>query len=113
MQKRGLARSRNACDCHQHAEWNLDIDVLQIVRPSPANRDLPSPRGTPVGGDWNVQFLGEITSGERGWGLLDLLVSSFCDHPAAVFAGARPQIEDVVARAHDIGIMLYHQHRVS
>src|SRR5215469_18069537 len=98
MQKRGLARSRNPCDCHQHAERNLDIDVLQIVRPSPANRDLPSPRGSPVGGDWNVQFLCEITSGKRSWGLLDLLVGSFRDHLAAMLAGARPQIEDVVAR---------------
>src|SRR5215470_2974813 len=113
MQQRGFTRSRNSCDGHQHSERNLHIDVLEIVRPRPANRDLPSPRGTPVRGDWYAQFLREITSGERIWGCLDLLVVSFRDDLAAVLAGARSQIEDVVAGAHDIGVMLYHQHGVS
>ena len=47
MQKRGLARAGHASDRHEHAQRNVDVDVLQIVRPRSADFDLLRSRLAP------------------------------------------------------------------
>ena len=44
--------------------------------------------------------------------LHDLFVSAGAHHIAAIFAGARAEVEDMVGGAHDVGIVLDNQNRV-
>ena len=48
LHKGGLSRARDAGEADQVLEWNLHIDVLEIVRPGPAN-DEPVGRANRVG----------------------------------------------------------------
>ena len=65
------------------------------------------------GRNLDVQFVGKIASGERVGKFLDLFVGSGADDFAATFSRARTEVEDVVGGAHDVGIVLDDENRVS
>ena len=61
----------------------------------------------------NAKFIGKIPAGERSRSMLYLLIITDCNDFSTVLAGTRPKVENAVARAHHVGIVLHHQHGVS
>ena len=87
--------------------------MFQVVRSGAKDLDeLPSRLATGRR-HLDAQFFREIAAGERCWSILDLLVGSGGDDLSTVLARTRAEIEDAVRGAHDIGIVLDHQDRVS
>ena len=85
-------------DRHDHPQRNIQVDVLQIVRPCSTNLDLLRPGLASVGWELDPQFFREVPAGERGRILLDLVIGPGRDHFPAVLARARPQVENAVRR---------------
>ena len=113
MNQRGLAGTRNAGDARHQSDRDLDIDVLQIVlrRARQANRLGP---GLPAFlRQRNPEFAAEILAGQRGRGASESVPGALKDDLAAVFAGARAQVENVVGGSDDFRIVFDDEHRVS
>src|ERR1039457_6000335 len=62
---------------------------------------------------WDAQLLVEIASGEGSRIAQDLVIGAGGNHVAAALARARTEVNDAVGRAHDLGVVLDHQNRVS
>ena len=113
MHQRGLAGAGDAGDRNQHSERNFQVDALQVVGAGAGDANLLRAGLAALRRNLNVQFVGEIASGERVRELLDFFVGSRADDFAAAFAGARAEIENVVGGAHDVGIVLDDENGVS
>ena len=113
MQQRRFSRARDTGNRHQHAKRNFQIDVLQVVRARAGDAEFVRPRLAASRRNLDAKFVGEITAGERVRHLDDLAVSASADDFSAVFSGARAEVENAVGGAHDVGIVLDHENRVS
>ena len=65
------------------------------------------------GGKLNPEISRKVAPGERRRRFQDFVVSSGCNHLAAAFSGARPQIENAVGGPHHVRIVLNYQNRIS
>src|SRR5438445_11851289 len=61
----------------------------------------------------NAQLVGQIAASERSGDLAKLVVTAGAHYPAAVFPRAGTEVKDAIRCAHDLAIMLYHQHGVA
>ena len=100
VNQRALARPGHAGHHHQHAERDVDVDVLQVVRAGAAHfhhtRRLPHrrlQRGAVV----------QVTSGERAAGPQPI-DGALEDHLAAGSAGAGAEVDDVVGNRDHSGL---------
>ena len=113
MQQRGFSRAGDAGNRHQHVERNFQIDALQVVRAGAGDAEFVRPRLAASRWNLDVKFVGEITAGERVRHLDDLVVGAGADDFSAIFSGARAEVENAVGGAHDVGIVLDDENRVS
>src|SRR5690606_23898462 len=93
----GLARPRYAGDAHQASGGDAQIDGFQII--ARAALDAQPMRVRADGsalGNLNAQFAAEVLSGKRGGIVLQRLWRALRDHLAAVFARARPHVDDEI-----------------
>jgi hypothetical protein len=113
MNQRGLAGAGDAGDADQQAERNLDIDAAEIVDACTAENNFLAAGFTPARGYRNRERAGEIASGERVGIVFDLLHGACSQQLAAVFAGAGPQVHQVVRRAQHVRVMFDDQDSVA
>src|SRR5208282_461059 len=113
MQQGRFSRARDAGNRHQHAERNLQIDALQIMRARAGDAEFVRSWLAALRWNLDVKFIGEITAGERVRHLYDLVVGAGANDFSAIFSGARAQVENAVGGAHDVGIVFDDQDRVS
>src|SRR5215472_5821308 len=104
----GYARNR-----HQHVQWDIEIDVFEIVCTGAVNLDHVGPWFAPHGWYLNSQFMRKVTSGERSWRPFDFGERPLGDNLPAILAGPGAEVQNSVGRFHDIGIMLDHKDRIS
>ena len=105
VDERRLARPADAGDGRQHAERNLDVDVLQVVLARAADDDLALERRPPGRRRRNRSRAGQVGAGQRA-ALHQLLRRALKDHVAAEIAGARPEVDDVVRRPDRLLVVL-------
>src|SRR5580658_7815633 len=115
VHQRRFARSRNARDRDHHIQRNFDIDALEIVGASAeefdrfAGVDLPAFLEA-----LGVQVAAQIFRGQRTRAVTyNLAIGTFEYNVPAQFAGARSHVNDVVGRAHHVGIMLHNDDGVA
>ena len=115
VDQRRLARARHAGDADEQPDRQVERDVLAgCCRVAPVivsmrsrvgrwrmrrHRDLPAP--------------GEILAGQRMRRAADLLGRALRDDLAAVLAGARPHVDDVVGRQDRVLVVLDDDHAVA
>ena len=111
----GFPGTGNARDRHHHAERDLDVEVLEVVK-----RRTGEPyhalgiHGAGGARRRHLQFARQVARGERGGAAgQQFLHGTLEDDLAAVFAGAGPQIDDVIGGAHDFRVVLDHHDGIS
>ena len=115
VHQRRFTRPRHTCHRDHHVERNLDIDVLQIVRPRADHLQHPS---------WDAAC-GGVSASRPSARPSDSVDVNDCapslsrrrirpgkQHAPAMLPRARAQIDDVVRRPHHVGIMLHDDDRV-
>src|SRR5277367_286834 len=109
-----LAAAGYAGDASEQAERNRGGDVLQIVaaRADDAQLAPRRRRAAPVR-DRNEPLAGEIGAGERIRVGLDLFRRSLGDDLAAVHAGARADVDDIIRGEDRVLVVLNHDHGVA
>ena len=112
--QRGLARAGHAGQAHQAAERHVDVEVAQIVRARAAHREVVAlAHAPPRVGQRNRLPAGQILAGQRLLVFQQLGVRPLKDDLAAVLAGARPQVDDVVGLADDLRVVFHDHDRVA
>ena len=112
VDERRLARPRHSRHAGQRAERNADVDSLQVVLARAADLDRAA-RRAPARRQLDSRRPGEELAGQRLGHALDLARGALGDDPAAVLAGARPKVDQVVGGAHRLLVVLDHEHRVA
>ncbi len=112
VDERRFAASRHPGDTGESTQRNAELYVLEIVAGSSAQFQKMAIAGTTLRRDGNgapaVQiFRGDGVFFQKSFGL------ALCHHQAAVFACARPQVNEIVGGHHDVFVVLYHQYRVA
>ena len=98
----------------ERAERKRDVDVLEVVRPAAAHDEL-APSGRPARfRSRDLPRAAKVLAGERlARRRNELLRRSLKHHDAAVLAGARPKIDQVVGGSHRLLVMLDDEHGVA
>ena len=112
VDQRRLARARHAGDAAEHAERHLDVDVLEVVLRRAADLDVAR-RRAPLRRHLDRARAGQVLAGQRLRHRLDVGRRALRDDVAAVLAGARAHVDQVVGRAHRALVVLDHEHRVA
>ena len=109
VDQRALAGPGHAGHHNQHAERDVDVDVLQVVRAGAAH--LHHTRGR---AHRRLQRgpIAQVTPGERA-ALPQPVDGAFEDHLAAGSAGAWTEIDDVVGDRDRLGLVLDHENGIA
>src|SRR5690606_35282022 len=103
----GLAAARNAGDAGEGAERELGRDILEIVA---ARNDDPDALALLAGAamirNGDLQLAGKIFAGDRMGIGHDLARRAGCDDPAAMDAGGRADVENMVGMEDGVLVML-------
>ncbi len=113
LQERALARSRNSGDAAEDAERNLHIDILEVVLASSADEKRLPVRLAALCGHGDPPLPGEELARHRVWIRPDLFGRADGDHPAAMLAGARPDIDHPIGALDRLLVVLHHDDRVA
>src|SRR5579859_5949833 len=106
VDERTLAGAGDASDAGEDAEWDMHIDILEVVLASPANgEDVPF--GWPAL-RWNSNLLppAEKLPGERNGMLQNRIDVALRNQFSTMNAGARAKFDDVIGGTNGILIML-------
>ena len=103
----------NSGNADKFAKWNLDIDVLQIVLPRAFNHQRCTIAFASFRGHWNLFRAAQVLPGERLFAVHDILHRTGGNHPAAVLAGTRPHVDNIIGGAHHALVMFDHQYSVA
>src|SRR3982751_654162 len=114
LDERGLSGTRHASDRDEETERDLDVDIAQVVfaRVDDADRLLRID-AAPLGGKLDLHLAAEVLPGDRLRGARDLVDRALGDDLAAVLAGARTHVDDVVGGAHRLLVVLDDDDRVA
>ena len=104
-----LARARHPGEHREHAEGDVDVQVLQGVPLRPAHRQAAA---RAAGRAVEVERPTQCACG-RGVGLGELGGRALEDQTPALGAGAGTDLEHVVGRRDHRGIVLDHEHRIA
>ena len=92
----------------------VDRHVVEVVGAGALNADgLAGLAGAALGGHFDLALAGEVLAGDGGFGLLHLRWRAFGHHGAAVDAGARAHVDQIVGRADGIFVVFDHQHGIT
>ena len=112
VDQRRLARAGHPGDRAERAQRDLGVHALEVVLGRAL--DLQVAGGTAaLGGDRDLLLARQVLPGERPGDLLDHVHGALGHHGAAVLAGARAHVHDVVGRAHGALVVLDHDHGVA
>jgi hypothetical protein len=100
-----LAGPGHAGDADELPDGELDVDVLQVVHPRPADCEGTDVLFAPLG-DRDLALPGEELAGDRRRVALDGLRGALGDDVSAVLARARAHVDQVVGRAHHLLVVL-------
>ena len=103
VDERALARPGHAGQHDQHAERDVDVDVLQVVRAGAANLERARSPSARVGFSAARSSRCRPVSVSLARSRLDRALE---DDLAAGRAGARPEVDDVVGDLDDLGLVL-------
>ena len=113
VHQRRFAGAGYARDRHRQPERNLHINVFQVVSAATAEAQPVAVGAAADGGDGHAHLAGQVTAGEGAGALRHLGLRAGEDNVAATLAGAGAEVNQVVGRPNDLGVMLYHQHGVA
>jgi hypothetical protein len=100
VDQRGLPRPAHAGDGRQHAERELDVDVLQVVGARALDEDVAAVGGAPGAGCLNRALAAQVRAGQRAVAVPEQLGGRpLEDHLPAVLAGPGAEVHDVVGGA--------------
>src|SRR5579883_1812018 len=111
--QRTLAGAGDTGDDDELAQWNLDIDVFQVVLARALDEQRIAVACAPLLWNGNMLAPRQVIARQRVCVGDDLLIVALGHHAPAVFARARPDIDDMVGGAHGIFVMFDHQQRVT
>ncbi len=112
-EKRRLAAAGDAGNRGEGAERNLHRDVLKVVAGGAHERQRPPPLRAPPFGHGDREGAAEVAPGERAGVGDDLVRRSLGDDLAAVDAGGRADVHDMVGAADRVLVMLDDEHGVA
>ena len=107
-----LARAGDAGDAAEDAERDGDVDALEVVFASAPHQQRSSRLATPFG-HLDLALAGEVLAGERRRVLRDLGRRAGRDHVAAVLAGPRAEVDQMVGCPHGSLVVLDDDDRVA
>ena len=113
VNERALPRSADAGNGRQHAERNLDVDVLQVVLARAQHFQLLVRRLAAHSRHRNRQLVAQVLRRERARLLQQRLERSGEHDAAALLAGAEPHVHDDIGDADHVGVVLDDEHRVA
>ncbi len=115
MDQRRFARAGYAAYHHHHAQRNLHVDILQVMRARAEEfQHVFGIHGAAAPRCPNAQLAAQIAGSHGRLALLQqIVVGAFIDDVSAVLSGSGPQVEDVVGRLHHLRVVLHHQDRVA
>ena len=96
----------------EDAERDRDVDSLEVVFARVAD-EQGAARLAPLVRNLDAPLPGEVLAGQRGRVAGDLLRRPLRDHVAAVFAGPRTEVDEVVGGEHRALVVLDDDHRVA
>ena len=116
LHQRGLARTRHARHADQTSQWNLDVEVLEVVlrRATDPDRWRTGLRRTALAGCRHcVEAARQVLRRERVGARRELGGRALEHDLAAVLTGAGPHVDDAVGRQHDLRVVLDDEQRVA
>ncbi len=112
VDQRGLARAGHTGHAGEHAERDLRVDRLEVVLARALDLDVAA-RAAALARHRDRARAREELAGGRVLDGHHLLGRALGHHVAAVLAGARAEVHDVVGRAHRALVVLDHDHGVA
>ena len=112
VDQRRLARAGHAGDRGERAQRDLGVHALEVVLGRALDLQV-AVRPAALGRDRDLHGAGQVLAGQRAGDLLDHVDRALGHHGAAVLAGARAHVHDVVGRAHRALVVLDHDDRVA
>ena len=109
----GLAAAGYARDAHEHAERNGHVDVFQVVGARAAYHERAPVARPPLCRRVDALAAGKVRAGDGVRGGGDLFRRALGDHMAAVRAGARADVHDVIRLADGLLVVLDDDERIA
>ncbi len=102
-----LAGAAHARHAHDHAEGDVDVDVLEVVLPGVLDReDAFAVDRAALGGNVDLLPPAQVLPGERVVALEGFVVGALKRDAPAKRARARAQVDDLIGRLHRRGVVL-------
>ena len=113
-----FARARNSGEADEEAEWQVDIELFQVVASGTTNRDFGFTARSAFGGHRNEFFTTQPAAGfvgsKRFFGFdFGAVWRALIDDVAAVLACAWAEVDEMIGGAHHRVFVFDHHQRVS
>ena len=95
-----LAGARNAGHADELSQREFHVDLLQVVLFGALNGQKLAAAPAPYRRDLDLLLAAQVLSGDRCFAGFDVIYRSLGYQSAAVHAGARPDVDDLVCRVH-------------
>ena len=112
VHERALARAADAGHAGQHAERNLDVDVLEVVLRRAEDPQALVGRAAARRRHRDRELVAQVLGGQRARLLQQLLERAREDDAPALLAGAEPHVDHRVGDADHVLVVLDDQHGV-
>ena len=113
IHQRAFAAAGNAGNASQQPQGKLHINALEVVLPRPLDDDGLAVAWTPLRRRRDALASAEISAGQRVFVGHHLAQAAAGDYFPAVFAGAGPEVNDVVRGPHHRIVVLHHDDGVA
>ena len=112
-QQGALAGARNPGDADELPQGDVYVYALQVVLRRPFDDDLLAVAAPPLLGDGDTPATSQVVASDGARAGHDILQRPSDHDLAAVFAGPRPQVNDVIGGADSGLVVLHDQNRVA
>ena len=113
MDYRGFARATDSGDTDQEAEGDVDVYAAEVGDAGAGEIEMLAAWLAAVFGDGDGEAAGEVFAGDGVGVFRDLGYSAFGEELAAELACARPEVEEMVGGADDVGVVLDYEDSVA